>query len=561
MKEIIYLEPDEEITSIIDKLRDLKDVKNVFLVAPKNATITQSVVNLKILKKEAESLDLDVGLVSQEDIARNIAGQVGLSVYESIDSPRPIIGPQKDEPNLNDIIEIDMSDKKPATPPPGVNVNYYSAEDKAKHEASVKQTVKENPPTHSQAAPIDTAKYNEPVFMKPKKPRKWITKLAFSLIGIAVFGFLFYYFYPKANVDLVVKSTPIEENIEITIDTSINTIDKENEKIPGEILTIKDEVSQDFPATGKKDVGEKAKGNVTLSNGAGAVVDVSSGTILESSDGYMFVTTSSVSVPAATASVDASGNVQKSPGTADVSVEAQEAGDKYNIGSTSFSVANNSNVSAVNSSGFSGGVSKQITIISTDDITTAKTKMEEDLKNRIKESLLSQSSEKKLTLLADSIDYAEAKFTTDKEAGTEADNFSATLSIDAKTIAFTEDNYKQNIIAALGDKIPADKELILTSEDEISQGGYTVDYSQGIMKIEGTIKTKLSPKINYDDLKNDLKGKSVVSAEKYLENMPQFSDAQVNINPSWIKNIPRRTQNININPTYKNSSSNSGESN
>lgn len=562
MKEIIYLEPDEEITSIIDKLRDLEEAKSVFLVAPKDATITQSVVNLKILKKEAESLKLEVGLVSQEDIARNLASQVGLPVYESIDSPRPIIGPQNDEPNLNDVIEIDMSEKKPSTPPPGVHVNYYSGDDetKPKEKPVKKQEKKSEPTTHSQASPINTAKYHAPIVTKPKKPKKWLVKLGFVLLAFVIFGFLFYYFYPKATIDLVVNSTPIEENIEITIDTSIDNVDEENEKIPGEILTLKDEISQEFPTTGTKDVGEKASGTVTLSNGAGTVSEISSGTTLESSDGYLFVTTSSASVPAATASVDASGNVQKSPGTADVSVEASEAGDKYNIGATSFTVANHANVSATSSSSFSGGVSKQIKVVSADDISSAESSMKDDLEKRIKESLLSQSSEKKLSLLADSIDYAQASFSTDKEAGTEADNFTATLSLEAKTIAFTEEDYKQNIIAALGDKIPADKELILTSDDEISQGGYSVDYTEGTMKIEGTIKTKLAPKINYDDIKDDLAGKSVVSAEKYLEDKPQFSKAEVNINPTWIKNIPKRTQNIIINQSYKNSGSSSEES-
>lgn len=548
-KEIIYLEPDEEITSIIDKLRVIKDTKSVFLVAPKDATITQSVVNLKILKKEAENLGLEVGLVSQENIARNIASQVGLSVYESINSQKPIIEPQKMEPNLDDMIEIDMSEEKPLKPPPGVNVNYYSGDDDNSKNIQKKPKLT----THSQAAPISSARYNEPIISRPKKPNKWLAKIAFVLIGIVVFGFLFYYFYPKANIDLVIKSTPIEENIEITIDTSLNKVSDDNKSIPGEILTFKDNITQEFNATGKKDVGEKAKGTVTLSNGTGAVVDVSSGTKLESSDGYIFIATSSVSVPAATATVDASGNVAKNPGTTNISVESEEAGDKYNIGSSSFTVYNHSNVSGSSSSSFSGGVSKQITIVSKDDIKNAETKLESELHSKIKDNLISQSQDKKLSLLADSIDYYDKKFSTDKNSGDETQKFNATISVSAKTIAFTEDNYRQNIIAALGDKVPSDKELILTSDDEISQGGYTVDYSQGVMKIEGTIKTKLAPKINYDQLKNELKGKSVVSAENYLKNKPELTEASVNINPSWIKNIPKHTKNIIFKQKYQNS--------
>lgn len=554
MKEIIYLEPDEEITSIIDKLRVLKDIKSVFLVAPKDASLTQSVVNLKILKKEAENLGLDVGIVSQENIARNIAAQVGLPVYESIDSSRPIIEPQKMEPNLDDVIEIDMSEKRPVKPPPGVHVNYYSG-DEDEEPQSPKHVKRAQPTTHSQAAPISTAKYEEPVFTKPKKPKKWLIKLAIFFIALIGCGFLFYYFYPKATLDLVVKSTPIEENIEITIDTSTDATSDDNKVIPGQILSVKDSVTENFSATGQKDVGEKASGTVSLSNGTGAEINVPAGNQLENSDGYIFVTTSAVSIPGATATVDASGNVQKNPGTASVSVEAQEAGDTYNIGTDTFVVSNFSNVSASSSSSFSGGVSKKITIVSQDDLDKAENKLRDELKEKIKNTLLSQSSDKKLTLFADSIDYYDTQFSSTEKATAETDSFSGTLTLSAKTIAFTEDDYKKNIIAALGDKVPEGQELVLTSDDEISQGGYTVDYSKGTMKIEGTIKTKLAPVINYDDIKSEIKGKSLVSAEKYLDSLSYFSSVKASINPSWIKNIPSRTQNIIINQTYTNSSS------
>jgi len=517
-------------------------------VAPKDATITQSVVNLKILKKEAESLGLDIGLVSQEDIARNLASQVGLAVYESIDSPRPILEPTKEEPNLNDVIEIDMSEEKPLKPPPGINVHYYSGKNDTSNNGKKKLRFQ----THSQAAPISTQKYNEPIITKLQKPRKWLVKLIFIFIGIAIFGFLFYYFYPKATIDLVVKSTPVEENIEMIIDTSINKVGEDNKRIPGEILTLKDEISQEFDATGKRDVGEKASGIITLSNGAGTVAEIPLGTQVESQDGYIFITTSRVSVPAATASVDASGNVQKTPGTTDVGVEASEAGDKYNIGQSTFSVSNFPNLSATNSSNFSGGSSKQITIVSQNDIDKAESILKEELRKKIKDAFLEKIKDKKLTLLADSIEYFDKKFSSDTEADAEAEKFYATYSASAKTIVFTEEDYRQNIIKALGDKVPNDKELVLTSEDEITQGGYNVNYSEGIMKIEGTIKTKLAPKINYDKLKSELCGKSILSAQLHLQNNPSFTDVKINLNPSWIKSIPRRAKNITINKKYQN---------
>lgn len=59
---IIYIKPDEEITSVIDKLINAQE-KEVFLVIPKAAVITQSLVNLKLLKREANNLRKEVTIV------------------------------------------------------------------------------------------------------------------------------------------------------------------------------------------------------------------------------------------------------------------------------------------------------------------------------------------------------------------------------------------------------------------------------------------------------------------------------------------------------------------
>ncbi|MCL5795727.1 MAG: hypothetical protein M1338_05245, partial [Patescibacteria group bacterium] len=143
MDEIIYLEADEEITSVIDKLKKL-NANSVSLVIPKGAGILQSIVNLKILKREAESLGKDIALVTQDKIGRNLASQVGLSVYEQISASRPIIAPTRPEPDTNETIELDLSPKEKRKIPAGVKVHYYEEPASAKNQ----QAPTETPPTH-----------------------------------------------------------------------------------------------------------------------------------------------------------------------------------------------------------------------------------------------------------------------------------------------------------------------------------------------------------------------------------------------------------------------------
>src|SRR3990167_345002 len=88
MEKVIYLEPDDEITSVIDKIKKVNQDK-VILVVPKAATILQSVVNLKILKQQTVRLGKAISIVTSDETGRNLAGQIGLTVYRDL-AKRPV---------------------------------------------------------------------------------------------------------------------------------------------------------------------------------------------------------------------------------------------------------------------------------------------------------------------------------------------------------------------------------------------------------------------------------------------------------------------------------------
>jgi formiminotetrahydrofolate cyclodeaminase len=57
-KETIYIEADDEITTVIEKIITAKN-KIIAVVLPKRATVFQSVVNMKLLKKAADETKRD----------------------------------------------------------------------------------------------------------------------------------------------------------------------------------------------------------------------------------------------------------------------------------------------------------------------------------------------------------------------------------------------------------------------------------------------------------------------------------------------------------------------
>ena len=68
-KDTIYIDVDDEITGIIDKVKNSKS-KVVALVLPKRATVFQSIVNMKLLKKSVEGSNKNLVLITAEKIGR-----------------------------------------------------------------------------------------------------------------------------------------------------------------------------------------------------------------------------------------------------------------------------------------------------------------------------------------------------------------------------------------------------------------------------------------------------------------------------------------------------------
>lgn len=91
---IIYIEIDEEITSIIDRITE-SESEQLILVVPKGAKLFQSVVNLKFLKKESERIGKEIIMVASDPVVAALIKEVGLPVKEKLEFGEDI------EPNLD----------------------------------------------------------------------------------------------------------------------------------------------------------------------------------------------------------------------------------------------------------------------------------------------------------------------------------------------------------------------------------------------------------------------------------------------------------------------------
>src|SRR5579884_3157174 len=84
-KDTIYVDIDDEITGIIDKVK-ASDGKVVALVLPKRAGVFQSIVNMKLLKRAADESKKNLVLITSEAGLLPLAGASGIHVAKTLTS-------------------------------------------------------------------------------------------------------------------------------------------------------------------------------------------------------------------------------------------------------------------------------------------------------------------------------------------------------------------------------------------------------------------------------------------------------------------------------------------
>ena len=96
-KDTIYVDIDDEITGIIDKLQ-ASDGKVVALVLPKRAAVFQSIVNMKLLKRAADAGKKNLVLITSEAGLLPLAGAAGIHVAKTLTSkPEIPVSPDLDD--------------------------------------------------------------------------------------------------------------------------------------------------------------------------------------------------------------------------------------------------------------------------------------------------------------------------------------------------------------------------------------------------------------------------------------------------------------------------------
>ena len=366
----------------------------------------------------------------------------------------------------------------------------------------------------------------------------FLTGFVFLLLIFAL-GFAAWWFLPKATVTIYLSPQRLGENTTVTVDTKKASSDLSQGVLIGENIAVSVSGERTKDATGTKTTGEKAEGEVTLYR-VGSEITLDSETTIGGPGGLSFTLDSDVTIASGSAS---------SPGTATVSVTAEDIGAQYNLaGGASFSVANYSisSIEAKNEEAFSGGSSREISAVSAEDMMVLEEDLLEELSNQAKTEL-EDSLDREKYFIEESVNVVILSKDFSAKEGDEASTLKLSLEVKAQAVMIEKTTLNEYALQFLDEKVPSGYVL---RQEQISYEFEFEDEDDGVYEFKVRISANLLPEIDREEIAEKLKGRYVHLAEDYLNReVSGFVRAEIRIRPNLpekLKTLPHVVKNIDI---------------
>jgi len=399
------------------------------------------------------------------------------------------------------------------------------------------------PPEHQAEKHEEMAKEcsaREPIQRKKRKFPFIPILVVIVLSLVAVF-----FFTPgHAEVSITPKAEEVTAEATFTVDTAESVTDYDKSVVPGIIFSDKRDASDSYNATGTDDKAKKATGTIKVFNKMSPAKPLSlvKGTRFMSSAGELvYKSDAAFTIPKAVS--------DSVPGTVEIAVTAAEAGAKYNISTSVFSVPGlsgseyYSNIWAESVTAMTGGEESQVKIVSSNDITSAKDGFEGKYDEVSKQVLIATIPEG-YTYFSEDISPKVSNLSVSAKAGDELDVFSVSGHIETDATVFRNEDVNK-----LGEKLLTKD---MSELKTIAPDSVTFEVKEKKLNKDGTItlnvifKGKIYSMPENSLLLDSLKGKSPKDSISILSNVPEIEKVEIKVTP-WFKfNIPNNEKDINI---------------
>ena len=549
-KDVIYIEPEDDITDIISKVENSKS-KIVALVPPKKAGVFRSVVNIKLIAKAGMSAEKSVVLVTTDPSIVKLAAATKLPVTKNLQSAPAV--PKEDV----DIAEEETSKEELEEKPDD------EAEDEKKEEAK--------PVEDEETAEDEEDESKEEETKKPKKAAKvkksgnpvisWIAehkKLSIAGgIGAVVLVLVLIWalvLAPSVSVTVAIRTDTNNFSENVSFVTKLEEENSSEGKFFLEEKKIESTQEVEFEATGQKNVGETASGEVKIY--AYFPLNIKASTQIAEGDtftisGLSFKATKSVVLSYSGEGKSDCANKDNSAGLVDygcringsVPVMAVESGAKYNIAASSTGWDTTARVFAYSDSAMSGGSDRVIKIVQQSDIDKAKAGLtsENESENKAK---LYEDLDDDLLVIDSSFKQETSDAVSTPAVGEEVkDETKPKLKATTTARVYVIDKTKVKEFITEKADIKDDRSIYEMKDPFIenfmkTDGGYT-----------GKLKTSYltGPRLTVTSIVDLIKGHGLGDAQHLLKDIDGVKEVKMDPSFPWVTSVPGDSNKITVN--------------
>lgn len=586
----IYIDVSDEVTTVIERIKNSTE-SHLALVVPKGAILIQSIVNLKLIKKSAETAGVEVVLVTTDKIGRNLSTQIGIPSFSKFDPQKmtmsdedgssdlnviggvkihryydekednledaeqpvePIIIPKeilKDKSGDSKTGDSKNSDSQTSEPLPSESLPEPEKAELKKKQINqdiempvkkrvieteiIKEVIHEKAAEDKSPAPIiekmaseavekvekvDKADIKENKEVKEvnvtekivggtqdkagKKKKSFLPATIAYVTIIILIGALGagYYFLPETNINIAIAGTPWNKDYELTT-------------IQPEITTKEITKEINIKTTGKKEVGDKATGTAKLFFiDSSTPENIPAGAKI-SAKGLTFVTMEAVTVPGARVE-----NGQIVPGSTTVNITAEQAGADSNLTAVTGTITSPATKAYAQIVSTTGGSTRQIAIISAEDLKNARATTEQQIKDELTNQINDALKDSGYLMDTTKDQFVLSDYNA-PAADTEAENFNITakgtlkrISIDPAKVAVyvNQEAQKENT------------ENTTVAVQDIKSTLENMDTANSTVTVKTTATGITSYKINnLDDISTSISGKTAEEAKVIINDKLQ----------------------------------------
>ena len=580
-KDVIYVEPEDDITDIILKIENSKE-KIVALVPPKKAGVFRSVVNIKLIAKSGTTSGKKIVLVTVDPSILRLAAAARIPVTKNLQTAPTIPevtadsdavkhetlveesdGTVETEEDVKELVggdkDADKDAKDDAKEAEGKDTKESGDEDDDEDDDEEEDTKKAKKNSRKDAGKSGGNKIIEWI----KTHKKLAIAGGIGIVALIILLVWAFAIAPAATVTVGVRTTtnPFSESVTFTDKMTDENVEEGKFYLEEKKLESVQEV--EFEATGKKNVGEKAAGEVvvyTYFKNKGSV-PVESGSKFTFS-GMNFVADNGVTLSWDGEDVKACENNGEASAITSgcliygrVKVTAEDSGAKYNVAPSNTGWNTTASVGVYSDKAMTGGTDKMISIVQQADIDKAKEALSAANENENKAKLLETVSEDALVINS-SFEQKTGDAISTPGVGEEVKE-GEKAKLKAVTTAKIDSIDKTKVIEYITKKVHlGDDQKIYDIKDPFIENFSKTD-SGSTGKLKTTYLT--GPKLSVSSIVEMVRGKGIGDVQHQLKDIEGVTDVKIDTSFPWVMSIPGDTNKITVNLEVKDQEGNKVE--